>query len=518
MNNILVIQLARMGDIIQTTHLLNGIKASYPDHTISLLVDSAQNNIAQRCFDADEILTINLDDLSSVVNSSNDLNCIFPIIHDICSCLHNSSYKHVVNLNYSHVAALLSTLPCSQFQHGYWMCGQNNNLGKDWWFSYFNAFVKNAPLAPFNLVDVFYFLMCPRPIKNATLPMHTSSRDLSAAHALLEENSITDNDLIVGLQLATRNRQRQWPIEHFSDLAVSLLKNPSFHLMLLGSDSDTDLGREFEQRLLPALDLADHKRVHNYIGQTDIGMLCGLLRQADLLVTGDTGTMHLAASQNCPVVSLFFGPALSNYTGPYGENHWVIQAQHHCSPCIEDYADCNDAACRWLIKPEYVLDIAEHILIDKKLEMEVPGNICISKTCMTDWGVINRQLVNGFNDLQAIQHLCYREMGISMLLQSQAESTIRPESLEHYGLRQQSGSPLLKDLTRQCRKIMHDSYQGHEAILSNRMNTGYSFWHALIDYYYERTQLSNAQQAQTQFAACLLKSSTLLSHMSETYH
>jgi len=84
------------------------------------------------------------------------------------------------------------------------------------------------------------------------------------------------------------------------------------------------------------------------------------------LITGDTGTMHLATAVGTMVVALFFGSAYCFETGPYGEGHIVIQADLPCAPCYQNI-DCKNPRCRTAIKPQ---DVTRGIELSKKLTLD----------------------------------------------------------------------------------------------------------------------------------------------------
>ena len=73
--------------------------------------------------------------------------------------------------------------------------------------------------------------------------------------------------------------------------------------------------------------------------------LIDLVGQLDLLLTPDTGTMHLAAHLGTPVAACFLSSAWCFETGPYGAGHTVYQATTGCAPCLETDACNNDMAC-----------------------------------------------------------------------------------------------------------------------------------------------------------------------------
>jgi ADP-heptose:LPS heptosyltransferase len=98
-------------------------------------------------------------------------------------------------------------------------------------------------------------------------------------------------------------------------------------------------------------------------GVTDPLKLAALLKRLDLLVSNDTGPMHLAAAVDTAVVTLF-GPTNPDRTGPYGEKHTVIRAAVNCSPCYRRRCD-RDELCMSTISVEKVKEAVENSLKHK---------------------------------------------------------------------------------------------------------------------------------------------------------
>ena len=71
----------------------------------------------------------------------------------------------------------------------------------------------------------------------------------------------------------------------------------------------------------------------NRIGQTTLQQLIEELRRCRLLLTNDTGTMHLAALLGVPVVAIF-GSTEPRLTGPLGNGHIILRHHVECSPCF----------------------------------------------------------------------------------------------------------------------------------------------------------------------------------------
>jgi heptosyltransferase II len=95
--------------------------------------------------------------------------------------------------------------------------------------------------------------------------------------------------------------------------------------VLFGTARDTAIGEQIAARL-------GHHYV-NRIGQTTLDQLINELRQCRLLLTNDTGTMHLAALLGIPVVAIF-GSTEPRLTGPLGNDHIILRHHVECSPCF----------------------------------------------------------------------------------------------------------------------------------------------------------------------------------------
>jgi 3-deoxy-D-manno-octulosonic-acid transferase/heptosyltransferase-1 len=97
----------------------------------------------------------------------------------------------------------------------------------------------------------------------------------------------------------------------------------------------------------------------NLAGRTTLRDLAYLYRKAALLITTDSGPMHIAAAVGTPVIALF-GPTSASRTGPYGEGHFVIRRDLACSPCF--LKKCETRHCMKDISVEDVLEAAKKML------------------------------------------------------------------------------------------------------------------------------------------------------------
>lgn len=174
--------------------------------------------------------------------------------------------------------------------------------------------------------------------RKARPPEHHSLRFLRIARECGAETSNTElpklnqtsnlkhQTLTLGLcPGAEYGRAKRWLPERFAEAAAKITAQSSAQWILLGTKKDTAIGEE----IAPAI--GDH--CVNRIGQTTLEELIAELRQCSLLLTNDTGTMHLAALLGVRVVAVF-GSTEPRLTGPLGNEHVILRHHVECSPCF----------------------------------------------------------------------------------------------------------------------------------------------------------------------------------------
>ena len=118
---------------------------------------------------------------------------------------------------------------------------------------------------------------------------------------------------------------KRWLPERFAEAAAKITAQSSAQWILFGTKKDAAIGEQI------AAAIGDH--CVNRIGQTTLDQLIDELRRCSLLLTNDTGTMHLAALLGVPVVAVF-GSTEPRLTGPLGNGHTILRHHVECSPCF----------------------------------------------------------------------------------------------------------------------------------------------------------------------------------------
>ena len=144
-----------------------------------------------------------------------------------------------------------------------------------------------------------------------------------------------------------------WPTERFIATANHITeKHPNAHFVLLGTKSETSIGKRIAGEL--------GTRSTDMTGKTNLRGLMDELKRCALLITNDTGSMHLAAHLGIPTVAIF-GSTEPAWTGPIGEGHEVLRNHVPCSPCFLRQCPI-DFSCMKKITPLEVAGAVDDIL------------------------------------------------------------------------------------------------------------------------------------------------------------
>lgn len=155
----------------------------------------------------------------------------------------------------------------------------------------------------------------------------------------------------LALQPGARWANKRWPVESYAALVRRLsAAQPELHFAILGGREDQPLGQSIAQ--------AVPQRCVDLTGRTTFPEMVEWIRQSELMVTNDTGPMHVAAALGRPVVALF-GPTEPRRTGPYGQLNNVLQLSLPCVPCM--HPRCTNPKpleCLTALSPALVGDVA----------------------------------------------------------------------------------------------------------------------------------------------------------------
>jgi len=162
------------------------------------------------------------------------------------------------------------------------------------------------------------------------------------------------------LQPGARWRNKRWPVEFYAELVRLLAPaNPPLRFAVLGGGEDRQLG--------DAVARTDPARCLDLTGRLSLPEMVEWIRLSELMVSNDTGPMHVAAALGTPVVALF-GPTEPRRTGPYGQLDHVLQLNLPCVPCLKPRCRyVKPLECLQALPPMAVLDAVQTQIMHKSL-------------------------------------------------------------------------------------------------------------------------------------------------------
>jgi heptosyltransferase II len=190
----------------------------------------------------------------------------------------------------------------------------------------------------------------------AVLPQPLPAPRLIVDSANLEK-SIQKHDLTIEFPTAVLcpgaeyGPAKRWPAEHFGVLARELATQ-DYAVWLLGSPKDADVGA--------AIVHASGGACVNLCGKTTLEEAIDLMSLAALVVTNDSGLMHVAAALDRPTIALY-GSSSPAFTPPLSEKAKIVKLDIDCSPCFKRECPLTHFNCLRQLTPQMVLEALDQI-------------------------------------------------------------------------------------------------------------------------------------------------------------
>jgi ADP-heptose:LPS heptosyltransferase len=342
-----------MGDMLQTTPMIRSLRHQHPNAHITVLVRDMGKIIAERNADIDDVIVYNEDEtyLHLRSNDSDRLLKAYEMAEAFIQRLKAGRFDIAYNCTHSLTSTMLLKLAGIPKVTGAQLNPHHQYVIEGKGPACFFASVLNRDLSELNLCDVFRHF-APESDAPRELVFDLTEEDRQTARTLLAENGIEDRDLLVCMQLGASDRDKRWPAESFGQLAQSLRSKHNAKVALLGVESEAPLAEAFEQT---APGIAAH-----LFGKSSVPVLAAILERSQILVSNDTGTMHIAAAVQCPVVLMSVGYVHFRETGPYAE-HCVALERRRENLGSSDLMK-SDPGERVGIDPSHAMSAVEFVL------------------------------------------------------------------------------------------------------------------------------------------------------------
>jgi len=354
---ILIVKPSSLGDVIHGLPLLWSLRRSFPDATIGWVIKDVWKEILEGNPLIDEIIVL-----------KKGVRGILSAIKEV----RRGGYETVIDIQGLFRSALISLL-----------CGARNRIGfsnaREFAHLFYNI-KASLPGLPMHAVDRYLSILdhlevqrnnTPPESGNTTgssqfsgdrifpatadettplFPLYIEIEDSQWARNFLMENGIYHTRPLIAINPSARWEKKRWPSPLFASLINRLIQKLKAGIIILGSEGDIPIVREISSLIVGRVVIA--------AGRTSLKRLTALLDRMDILVTNDSGPMHIAAALGKPVIALF-GPTDPRLTGPYGDGHTVIRKKMECSPCFRRPCRYGHPICMESISVGEVIEAVE---------------------------------------------------------------------------------------------------------------------------------------------------------------
>jgi ADP-heptose:LPS heptosyltransferase len=357
MREILIINLTRMGDLLQTTPLMAGLKEKYPGSRITLLVNTTFAEICEGIPFIDDLLVFDMKDYRNrLVEKRYTLVENYKVLEELIGQISSREYDLTINVTHSPVSAILTSFVRTKEIRGFTLDSEGHRVIRHPWMRYFFNVVPNRIYNPLHLVDM-YLKIGGVTTGRKGLMYDVGREEHEKASLFLEREGVSEGDMLIGFHLGASKSDKTWTVSSYAALADFITSAFGAKVLLFGSPGEADLAAQFEMR--------SNMKPINFVGRTSIGELAALIRRCRLFISNDTGPLHIATSVGTTVIDISTGNVHFLETGPYGAGHYVIQAELPCVPCGFD-VQCRDMVCKSVIEPSAVFEVVRQALDGKE--------------------------------------------------------------------------------------------------------------------------------------------------------
>ena len=316
---VLVIRIGAIGDVVETTGLLRSLKKA--GYEVDYLTGKIPAQLLQNDSDINNLFIFEKKD--------------YPYIFKLGLKLRKEKYDTILNLQ-----------PSLRFKTLCFLANPKQTVCYKKSYKYHaveNFFETGKRVFPELELD-----------KNITLNIPEDLKE--------KMNAQLDKNLRIALNTgANSSRQgRKWCIEYWAQLSKMILAKYDAQIFVVG-------GKEDEENVNELLNIVPE--IKSFAGKTTLPETAALLSCADLVISGDTGPIHIASATGTTCLGLY-GCCSVSRSGPYGENHKTISSDYECAPCDARTcklinSDIDDTPCMRKIQPEKVLNLVDTILEKK---------------------------------------------------------------------------------------------------------------------------------------------------------
>ncbi len=339
--NILIIKPSSIGDIIHALPFLYSIRARYPKARISWLINSGFEDLIKDNPELDEIILFERKRWGGFDNIGYKFKGLTEFLRE----LRRKQFDLVIDLQGLFRSGIITYLSGAAHRVGFANARELSPI--------FYNYKISHPSIEMHAVDRYLLIAkeLGAGISKIDFKINIPKKENEYVSGLI--NRIKKRPLIA-INPSARWETKMWPLKRYAKLADAIADKLKAQTVLIGS-------REDEDRINELLSMTKSKPV-NLCGRTSLLQLAALLKRAALLITNDSGPMHIAAAVGTSVAAIF-GPTRPVRTGPYGKGHVVLQSSLPCINCLKK--KCDDLKCMDAISVDEVFNSVRKVLKQK---------------------------------------------------------------------------------------------------------------------------------------------------------
>lgn len=340
---ILVINLMHIGDLLLVTPVLRTLRTNFPDAHIALLADRKLADLVRYNRNIDECLLIDkkgADD--NVPNFAKFINKIRARKFDL-----------VINLHRNERASALAAFSGAKKIVGY------SKPGFSLFFSKVMPNLKAVKHQIHSHFDVLTEAVGIRRIDDLGLEMWIDDDAKGKADKIFHDNFAEDTK-VVAFNIGASWLTKRWIDSYFAECADILIER-GYGIAFLGGGMDKDIVAACVNQMKHK----DSKRLKIFTGEFSLAVLAGFLDKCVLMLTTDSGPMHVGVARNIPIVTMFGASPVPGFY-PYDAKDILIKTPVPCHPCgkhICPKSGEENLACMKKITVETVMRYVDELLI-----------------------------------------------------------------------------------------------------------------------------------------------------------
>lgn len=348
MNKVLIIKLGAIGDLLMATPAFRAVKKAYPAAHLSILVGKSSK---------------------MAVNGN-------PYIDEFIECDDYIIYKGTLLQKLKYIISLVLKIKRKKYDVAF-------VFHRDWRFNFFTFLCGIPERVGFDRngegrfltkkvrisgikhnIDQYLEIIRAIGIRDDGKGMDfiISNEAEKAVDEILTKKGLKNGDIKIGVlaggasNIKTEMPIKRWPVEDYAELSRKIVAD-GYKVILLGAESDKFNSEIILRNIING--------VIDLTGRTTLEETAAVMKRCKVIVTHDSGPMHLASAMQAPVISIFGPTDPREYYPLNSGSHYFWNAEKiECAPCYKDgrFPDCNDPICIKAVTVEQVYEKLKYII------------------------------------------------------------------------------------------------------------------------------------------------------------